>query len=132
MGLMTGNDPPVDPATFMEQTPYRQRIKTLAQHWVEYGAGLPKFIMLIYVAKMILFAIVGVLIATLTSGLEPFDPAAWWDEPIVWQKLVVWILFVEVLGVGGAWGPLCGHFKPMTGGRRVLAPPGNDSSPAVA
>ena len=124
MGLMTGNDPPVDPATFMEQTPYRQRIKTLAQHWVEYGAGLPKFIMLIYVAKMILFAIVGVLIATLTSGLEPFDPAAWWDEPIVWQKLVVWILFVEVLGVGGAWGPLCGHFKPMTGGAAYWLRPG--------
>ncbi len=38
------------------QTPYRERIKTLARHWVEYGAGLPKFIMFIYIAKMMVFA----------------------------------------------------------------------------
>ena len=41
MGLTTGNFPPVDPATFME-TPYRERIKTLARHWAEYGFGAPK------------------------------------------------------------------------------------------
>jgi hypothetical protein len=41
MGLTTWNFPPVDPATFM-QTPYRERTKTLARHWVEYGFGAPK------------------------------------------------------------------------------------------
>ncbi len=85
--------------------------------------------MLIYIAKMLVFyAVGGVLAATLTSGLDPLDPAAWWDEPIVYQKLVVWIVLVEVLGIGGAWGPLAGHFKPMTGGVRYWPRPGRSGS----
>lgn len=123
MGLFTPEPPPVDPATFM-QTPYRERIKALTRHWVDYGAGNPKFIMFIYIAKMVLFGLCGLLLATLPSGLDPLAPAVWWSEPIVWQKLVVWILLVEVLGVGGAWGPLCGHFKPMTGGVTYWLRPG--------
>jgi hypothetical protein len=123
MGLFTGDDPPVEPATFME-TPYRERIKVLARHWVEYGAGNPKFVMFIYIFKMIAFACGGVALATLTSNLDPLDPAAWWSEPIVYQKLTCWIVLLEVMGIGGAWGPLCGHFKPMTGGVTYWARPG--------
>jgi hypothetical protein len=123
MGFLTGTPPPVDPATFM-QTPYQERIRTLTRHWVEYGAGLPKFVMLIYVAKMLLFAVGGILVSTVTSGLDPLAPATWWDQPIVYQKLVIWTLLAEVLGVGGAWGPLTGHFKPMTGGVRYWTRPG--------
>jgi hypothetical protein len=116
MGLTTPVPPPVDPATFMRM-PYRERLKSLTRHWVDYGAGLPKIIMLVYVAKVVFFyGLGGVLVSTLTSDLNPLHPAAWWDEPIVYQKLVLWTLLVEVLGIGGAWGPLTGHFKPMTGG----------------
>jgi Transmembrane protein of unknown function (DUF3556) len=122
MPLMEGTPPPIDPATFM-QIPYRDRIKVLARHWVDYGAGLPKYVMLIYIFKLAAFAVVGVLIATLASNLDPLHPAAWWDQPIVYQKLVVWTVLIEVLGVGGAWGPLCGHFKPMTGGVTYWARP---------
>ena len=86
MPLTTGNFPPVDPATFM-QTPYRERIKTLSRHWAEYGFGAPKITMVIYIVKLLFFYVLGgVLVATLTSGLDPLHPAAWWDEPIVYQK----------------------------------------------
>jgi hypothetical protein len=121
MGLTTGNLPPVDPATFM-QTPYRERIKVLARHWVEYGFGAPKITAVVYVAKLLFFYILGgVLVATLTSDLNPLHPAAWWDEPIVYQKLVLWTVLLECLGLAGSWGPLAGHFKPMTGGLRYYA-----------
>ena len=43
MGLMTGNFPPVEPATLMDQ-PYRERLKTLSRHWVDHGFGSPKVI----------------------------------------------------------------------------------------
>lgn len=115
MGLFTSEAPPVDPPSFM-RTPYLERLKVLARHWVDYGAGLPKFIMFVYIAKMLVFAAVGWLASTASAGLDPLDPSAWFQQPIVWQKLVVWVVLVEVLGIGGAWGPLCGHFKPMTGG----------------
>src|SRR3954452_19835610 len=124
MGLTTGDFPPVDPATFM-QPPYRERTKTLARHWVDYGFGAPKITPLIYVAKLLFFyALGGVLVATLTSGLNPLHPAAWWDEPIVYQKIVLWTVLLECLGLAGSWGPLAGHFKPMTAGFRYYARPG--------
>jgi Transmembrane protein of unknown function (DUF3556) len=121
MGLTTGNFPPVDPATFMD-TPYRERIKTLARHWAEYGFGAPKITGLIYIVKLLLFYVLGgVLVATLTSGLDPLHPAEWWDEPIVYQKAVIWTVLLECLHLAGSWGPLAGHFKPMTGGPRYYA-----------
>src|SRR5439155_26528972 len=108
MGLTTGNFPPVDPATFM-QTPYRERIKTLSRHWVEYGFGAPQITALIYIAKLLFFyALGGVLAATLTSNLDPLHPATWWDEPIVYQKRLLWTVLLETFGVAGSWGPLTG------------------------
>ena len=121
MGLTTADFPPVDPATFM-QTPYRERTRTLARHWAEYGFGAPKITAVIYIAKLLFFYVLGgVLVATLTSGLDPLYPAAWWNEPIVYQKAVIWTVLLECLGVAGSWGPLAGHFKPMTGGFRYYA-----------
>src|SRR4051794_17644280 len=121
MGLTTGNFPPVDPATFM-QTPYRERTRTLVRHWAEYGFGAPKVTAIIYIVKLLsLYVVGGVLVATLTSGLDPLHPAAWWNEPVVYQKAVVWTVLLECLGLAGSWGPLAGHFKPMTGGFRYYA-----------
>jgi hypothetical protein len=136
MGLMTGNLPPVQPAEFLRE-PYRDRIKLLARHWVEYGFGAPKITGLIYVVKLLFFyALGGVLVVTLTSGLDPLAPAAWWDDPIVYQKLVLWTVLLECLGVAGSWGPLAGHFKPFTAGFRhygrpstIRLPPWPDTVP---
>jgi len=58
MGLTTADFPPVDPATFM-QTPYRERTRTLARHWAEYGFGAPKITAVIYIAKLLLFYVLG-------------------------------------------------------------------------
>jgi hypothetical protein len=123
MGLTSGNFPPVQPADFVRQ-PYRDRIKALARHWAEYGFGAPRITGLIYVLKLLFFyALGGVLVATLTSGLDPLDAGAWWDDPIVYQKLVLWTMLLECLGVAGSWGPLAGHFKPFTAGWRHYARP---------
>src|SRR3954470_8525580 len=139
MGLTTGNSPPVDPATFMQE-PYRERTKTLARHWAEYGFGAPKITAVIYIVKLLFFYVLGgLLVATLTSGLDPLHPAAWWNEPIVYQKAVIWTVLLECLHLAGSWGPLAGHFKPMTGGLRYYArvntirlPPWPDKVPFTA
>jgi hypothetical protein len=124
MGLMTGNFPPVDPETFMQQ-PYRERLKTLTRHWVEHGFGSPKITSLIYVVKLVFFFVLGgVLVGTLTSHLNPLHPSAWFDEPIFYEKVILWTLLLECLGVAGSWGPLAGHFKPLSGGWHYYARPG--------
>jgi hypothetical protein len=123
MGLTTGDFPPVQPAEFMRK-PYLERTRVLVRHWVDYGFGAPKVTGLIYIFKLVFFyALGGVLVATLTSHLDPLHPAHWWKEPIVYQKLVLWTVLLECLGVAGSWGPLAGHFKPMTAGFRHYARP---------
>ncbi|MFI2033438.1 DUF3556 domain-containing protein [Streptomyces bottropensis] len=125
MGFKTGDFPPVDPETFLDK-PLQERMKTLALHWVEYGFGSPKMIPTTYVVKVLfLYVLAGTALVTWTSGTGPFwDVAHWWDEPAVYQKLVLWTVFLEALGVAGSWGPIAGKFKPMTGGVLFWARPG--------
>ncbi|MFG2881733.1 DUF3556 domain-containing protein [Streptomyces sp. NPDC048297] len=125
MGFKTGDFPPVEPETFLDK-PLFERTKALALHWVEYGFGSPKMIHTVYVVKLlVLYVVGGVLAATATSGAGPFwDVAGWWNEPIVYQKLVLWTVLLEAVGLAGSWGPLAGKFKPMTGGILFWARPG--------
>jgi transmembrane protein DUF3556 len=119
MGLTTGTLPPIEPDTLYD-LPYLERIKLLSRHWVEYGFGAPKIVPIIYIVKL-LFCYIGggYLVASATSGLSPLHPTTWWTEPIFYQKLVLWTVLLETLGVGGSWGPMAGHFKPFTAGWRV-------------
>ncbi|UKD51826.1 DUF3556 domain-containing protein [Amycolatopsis sp. FU40] len=125
MGFKTGDFPPVDPETFLRK-PLFERTKALALHWVQFGFGSPKMIPATYVVKLVfLYVLAGVALATATSGVGPFwDVAAWWREPVVYQKLVLWTVFLEAVGVAGSWGPIAGKFKPMTGGILFWARPG--------
>ncbi|SFO64405.1 DUF3556 domain-containing protein [Amycolatopsis rubida] len=125
MGFKTGDFPPVDPETFLRK-PLFERTKALALHWVQFGFGSPKMIPATYVVKLVfLYVLAGVALATSTSGAGPFwDVAAWWHEPVVYQKLVLWTVFLEAFGVAGSWGPIAGKFKPMTGGILFWARPG--------
>src|SRR5689334_5640808 len=117
MGFKTGDFPPVDQQTFLEK-PLRERLRALALHWVEYGFGTPKMIPATYVVKvLLLYVLAGTALATSTSGTGPFwHVAHWWNEPVVYQKLVLWTVFLESVGVAGSWGPIAGKFRPMTGG----------------
>ncbi|MFI6933814.1 DUF3556 domain-containing protein [Streptomyces sp. NPDC050287] len=125
MGFTTGDFPPVDQETFLDK-PLQERMRTLALHWVEYGFGSPKMIPATYVVKVLfLYVLAGTALVTWTSGAGPFwDVAHWWDQPGVYQKLVLWTVFLEALGVAGSWGPIAGKFKPMTGGILFWARPG--------
>ncbi|GAB09747.1 hypothetical protein GOARA_046_00160 [Gordonia araii NBRC 100433] len=116
MGFKEGVLPEVDPATFMDR-PYLDRIKTTSRFWAENGFGTPKMLPLIYIVKVLVLHIgIGVTIATLTSGFGVFDIGSWWNQPIVYQKLIMWTVLLEALGLAGSWGPLAGHFAPMTSG----------------
>ena len=121
MGFLTGNPPPVDPETFLRQ-PYRERLKVTSRHWMENGFGSPKAIAVMYLLKLVLFFVVGgILVGTLTSHLNPLHPGRWFDQPIFYEKVILWTVLLECIGVAGSWGPLAGHFQPMTGGYHYYA-----------
>jgi hypothetical protein len=90
-----------------------ERIRPLAQDWVENGAAAPAPIYVLYVVKIILFVVVGLVILAATPGIGGITQIAdWWHEPIVYQKLIVWIWLFEMMGLGGSFGPLTFKFLP--------------------
>jgi uncharacterized membrane protein YkgB len=109
--------PPVDPETFLAK-PLMERMRFLTQHWTDNGFGSPRMVHAIYIAKLVLlFSLGGVFVATVTSGLPAFwHITGWWNQPIVYQKAVLWTVLLEAIGIAGSWGPLAGKVKPMTGG----------------
>lgn len=130
MGFKTGDFPPVDLETFLDK-PLFERTKALALHWVEYGFGSPKMIHTTYIVKvLVLYIGVGLGLITMTSDVGGFlDIRSWWNEPIVYQKLVLWTMFLEVLGLAGSWGPIAGKFKPMMGAALFWLRPGTIRMP---
>jgi uncharacterized membrane protein YkgB len=124
MGFTTPNLPAVEPESFLRQ-PLMERVRILALKWVDYGFGVPRMVHVMYIAKLVFFyALGGIAIATVTSGLPAFwHVSQWWDQPIVYQKAVLWTVLLEVIGLAGSWGPLAGKTKPMTGGYRFWARP---------
>jgi len=121
MGFTKPNFPPIDPEEFLRR-PLMDRMKYLALWWVENGFGTPRVIHTVYVLKLLFFFILGgVVVATTTSHLVFWDVASWWNQPVVYQKVILWTVFLEALNVAGSWGPLVGKFKPMTGGVRFWA-----------
>ncbi len=130
MGFKNGNFPPVDPQTFLDR-PLLERVRALALHWVDYGFGSPKMIPTTYVVKLlVLYLGVGLTLITLTSGVGmPWQVDRWWNELIVYEKLVFWTMLLETIGVAGSWGPIAGKFKPMTGGALFWARPGTIRMP---
>lgn len=130
MGFKNGAFPPVDVETFLDR-PLLERVRTLALHWVDHGFGSPKMIPTTYVVKLLVLYIgLGLTLITLTSGVGmPWQVDRWWNELVVYEKLVFWTMLLETVGVAGSWGPIAGKFKPMTGGALFWARPGTVRMP---
>src|ERR1700751_1210442 len=129
MGFTQPDFAAVDPDTFL-QKPLMERMRILAIDWAEKGFGSPKMIHTIYIVKLILYAILGITVATATSGLPAFwHVAGWWNQPIVYEKAILWTVLLETIGVAGSWGPLMGKIKPKTGGITFWARPGTVKEP---
>ena len=124
MGFTKPDLPDVDPDTFM-QKPLMERMRILATDWVDNGFGSPRMVHTIYIAKLVFFyALGGVLVATLTSGLPSFMSRSGGTSPSSMRRPSCGPSLLELIGVAGSWGPLAGKVKPMTGGILFWARPG--------
>jgi hypothetical protein len=122
MGFITPTLPDVDYEEFLRQ-PLMERIRIMTTKWADQGFGVPRMIHVLYIVKLVFFYVLGgVVIATATSGLPAFwHVSEWWNQPIVYQKVILWTILLELIGLAGSWGPLAGKTKPMTGGFRFWA-----------
>ncbi|GAA2427373.1 DUF3556 domain-containing protein [Mycolicibacterium llatzerense] len=115
MGFLKQDTPVIDFAEWSKGT-RAEKIVPMARHWAETGFGTPVALHLFYVVKIGLYILGGWLIALSTKGIDGFtDVATWWTEPIVFEKVVLYTMLFEVVGLGCGFGPLNNRFFPPLG-----------------
>src|SRR5215218_6484757 len=129
MGLLDPAPPPFEVEEW-RRLPHLQRIKPLAQEWALNGFGTPVAVYFLYVAKVLLYAGGGLLLIAATSDVGGLGSlGAWWTQPIVFQKAVIWTMLWELLGLGAGSLPLTLRFSPMVGGFLYWLRPGTTRLP---
>ncbi len=115
MGFLKPDLPVVDFAEWSKGT-RAEKLRPMARHWAEVGFGTPVALHLFYVVKIVLYILGGWLFALATKGIDGFlNVGAWWSEPIVFQKVVLYTMLFEVIGLGCGFGPLNNRFFPPMG-----------------
>ena len=115
MGFLQPDMPVVDFAEWSKGT-RSEKIRPMARHWAEVGFGTPVVMHLFYVFKILLYILGGWLFALATKDVDGFtNVAQWWTEPIVFEKVVLYTMLFEVVGLGCGFGPLNNRFFPPLG-----------------
>ncbi|MGH3970634.1 MAG: DUF3556 domain-containing protein, partial [Mycobacterium sp.] len=116
MGFIAPELPDVDHDTW-PTLPRATRLQVVTRHWAEHGFGTPYAVYLLYLLKIAGYVAAPAAIIALTPGLGGLGHIGqWWTQPIVYQKVVIFTLLFEVLGLGCGSGPLTGRFWPPIGG----------------
>lgn len=115
MGFLKPDLPQVDMAEWSTGT-RSEKIRPMARHWAEVGFGTPVVLHLFYVVKILLYILVAWLIVLTTTGINGFAGVmSWYSEPIVFEKVVLYTMLFEVIGLGCGFGPLNNRFFPPMG-----------------
>ena len=115
MGFLKQEVPVIDFEEWSKGT-RAEKIRPMARHWAEAGFGTPVALHLFYVVKILLYIFVAALFALATKGIDGLtNIASWWTEPIVFQKVVLYTMLFEVVGLGCGFGPLNNRFFPPMG-----------------
>ncbi|WP_078325868.1 DUF3556 domain-containing protein [Mycobacteroides salmoniphilum] len=112
MGFLKPTLPVVDVAEWSKGT-RAEKIRPMARHWAEVGFGTPVALHLFYVLKIGLYILGGWLSAmATTNGIDEWTD---FSAPIVFQKVVLYTMLFEVIGLGCGFGPLNNRFFPPLG-----------------
>ena len=115
MGFVQPNLPVVDMAEWSKK-PRAERVVPMVRHIAENGFGTPLIMHVMYGIKIALYILGAWLFAWSTNGIDGFtNVGAWWTEPIVFEKAVLYTMLFEVVGLGCCFGPLAGRYFPPMG-----------------
>jgi hypothetical protein len=115
MGFLKQDTPQIDFEEWSKGT-RAEKIIPMARHWAEVGFGTPVALHLFYVVKIGLYILAAWLLALTTTGIDGFTNVAhWYAEPIVFEKVVLYTMLFEVVGLGCGFGPLNNRFFPPLG-----------------
>jgi hypothetical protein len=122
MGFINPRQVPFDVDEW-KRKPHLERVKPLCQEWAVNGFGTPYAIYLLYIAKLVGFSAAAFGIIGTTHGLNG-GYSDWWAHPIVWQKIVVWMVVYEIFGLGSSSMALSFRFLPPIGSVIAWVRPG--------
>jgi hypothetical protein len=136
MGFLKQDAPVLDYEEWSKGT-RAEKIRPMARHWAEVGFGTPVVLHLFYVVKILAYVLVAGLIMIGTEGIDGLTHVKdWYAEPIVFQKVVLFTMLFEVVGLGCGFGPLNNRFAPPMGSilywlrpRTIRLPPWPDRIP---
>ncbi|MGE2689731.1 DUF3556 domain-containing protein [Mycolicibacterium pulveris] len=115
MGFLKQDAPVVDYEQWSKGT-RAEKIVPMARHWAEVGFGTPVVLHLFYVVKIALYILGAWLVVLTTEGIDGFtNVTSWYNEPIVFEKVVLYTMLFEVVGLGCGFGPLNNRFFPPMG-----------------
>jgi hypothetical protein len=118
MGFLKQDTPQINFQEWSKGT-RAEKIIPMARHWAEVGFGTPVVLHLFYVVKIGLYILAAWLLALTTEGLGGLagftNVAHWYAEPIVFEKVVLYTMLFEVVGLGCGFGPLNNRFFPPMG-----------------
>ncbi len=115
MGFLKQDTPQIDFEEWSKGT-RAEKIIPMARHWAEVGFGTPVALHLFYVVKIGLYILGAWLLASTTTAINGFTNVAhWYAEPIVYEKVVLYTMLFEVVGLGCGFGPLNNRFFPPMG-----------------
>jgi hypothetical protein len=115
MGFIQPNLPVVDTAEWSKK-PRAERVVPMVRHIAENGFGTPLIMHVMYGIKIALYILGAWLFVWSTNGIDGFtNVSAWWTEPIVFEKAVLYTMLFEVVGLGCCFGPLAGRYFPPMG-----------------
>ncbi|ANW66305.1 hypothetical protein BCA37_24460 [Mycobacterium sp. djl-10] len=115
MGFLKQTTPQIDFEQWSRGT-RAEKIMPMARHWAEVGFGTPVALHLFYVLKILGYILGAWLVVLTTRGVDGFtNVAQWFNEPIVFQKVVLYTMLFEVVGLGCGFGPLNNRFFPPMG-----------------
>ncbi|GED96888.1 DUF3556 domain-containing protein [Gordonia crocea] len=116
MGFLKQDAPTVDDFAAWSKGTRAEKIVPMARHWAEVGFGTPVVLHLFYALKILAYAAVALLIVLATPGIGGLGEIdQWWTEPIVFEKIVLFTMLFEVIGLGCGFGPLNNRFFPPMG-----------------
>lgn len=126
--LLAPTAPPYD-ALEWEKKPFPEKCRMVCEAWALQGYGSPPSAMVFYGLKVGLYLFGWAMFCGGLSGLSHIQD--WWLEPFAFQKMMLWSMLFEGLGLGCGSGPLTGRYVPPFGGLTYFLRPGTTKYPLI-
>ncbi len=113
--LMKPTDLPYDFDEW-KKLPFPERIKKVCQAWGLQGFGAPAFTVVFYTLKILFYIWVWIVFCSYSTELGTTETIGeWWFSLEAMGKALLWTILIEVVGFGGASGPLTARYMPPLG-----------------